>query len=114
MKKVLYVMLIVCCLAVSGFRQANGNAQEGKRLFMKHNCYYCHGTSGQGGRDGVLVAILIPGQVQEEAWPLRRDRPQSRRGRHRLRSHTGHQAGPYRHSCTTSNLAAASISRYSP
>src|SRR2546429_7263458 len=56
MKKILYVMLIVCCLAVSGFAQTNGNAQEGKRLFMKHNCYYCHGTSGQGGRDGARIA----------------------------------------------------------
>ena len=56
MKRVLYVMLIVCCLAVSSFGQANGNAQEGKRLFMKHNCYYCHGTSGQGGRDGARIA----------------------------------------------------------
>ena len=56
MKRVLYVTLIVCCLAVSSFGQANGNAQEGKRLFMKHNCYYCHGTSGQGGRDGARIA----------------------------------------------------------
>ena len=23
---------------------------------MKQNCYYCHGTSGQGGRDGARIA----------------------------------------------------------
>src|SRR5438093_7285380 len=56
MKKILYVTLMVSGLAGSGFAQANGNAQEGKRLFMKQNCYYCHGTSGQGGRDGARIA----------------------------------------------------------
>ncbi|MEO8682189.1 MAG: cytochrome c [Vicinamibacterales bacterium] len=25
-----------------------GNAENGKRLFMKETCYYCHGTVGQG------------------------------------------------------------------
>ena len=42
------------------FAQTNGNAagdsEAGKRLFMKHNCYYCHGTTGQGGRDGARIA----------------------------------------------------------
>jgi mono/diheme cytochrome c family protein len=35
---------------------ASGNAENGKRLFLKQNCYYCHGTSGQGGRDGARIA----------------------------------------------------------
>ena len=34
----------------------SGNAENGKRLFMKENCYYCHGTTGQGGRDGARIA----------------------------------------------------------
>jgi len=25
-----------------------GNVENGKRLFMKETCYYCHGTVGQG------------------------------------------------------------------
>jgi mono/diheme cytochrome c family protein len=33
-----------------------GNAEKGRQLFMKQNCYYCHGTSGQGGRDGARIA----------------------------------------------------------
>ena len=33
-----------------------GNAEKGKQLFLKQNCYYCHGTSGQGGRDGARIA----------------------------------------------------------
>jgi len=32
-----------------------GNADNGKRLFMEKNCYYCHGTTGQGGRDGARL-----------------------------------------------------------
>ena len=56
MKKVLYVMVIVAGFALPGFGQANGNAEQGKRLFMKHNCYYCHGTAGQGSRDGARIA----------------------------------------------------------
>jgi mono/diheme cytochrome c family protein len=33
-----------------------GNAGNGQKLFMKENCYYCHGTTGQGGRDGARIA----------------------------------------------------------
>lgn len=33
-----------------------GNAENGKLLFMKKNCYYCHGTAGQGGRDGARIS----------------------------------------------------------
>lgn len=32
-----------------------GNATNGKRIFMEKNCYYCHGTTGQGGRDGARL-----------------------------------------------------------
>src|SRR5438445_2717535 len=56
MKKVLCVMVILAGLPVWSSGQVSGNAEEGKRLFMKHNCYYCHGTSGQGGRDGARIA----------------------------------------------------------
>ena len=56
MKKVLCVMAILAGLPIWSFGQVSGNAEEGKRLFMKHNCYFCHGTSGQGGRDGARIA----------------------------------------------------------
>jgi len=59
MKKVCCIALtalIVYGLSLPAFAQTSGNAEEGKRLFMKHNCYYCHGTSGQGGRDGARIA----------------------------------------------------------
>src|SRR5262247_4052512 len=32
-----------------------GNATNGKRLFQEKNCYYCHGTTGQGSRDGARL-----------------------------------------------------------
>ena len=35
-----------------------GNAESGKRLFMKHTCYFCHGTAGQGGAAGARVAAI--------------------------------------------------------
>jgi len=59
MKKVFciaYIAMLLSGLSFMSFAQTNGNAEEGKRLFLKHNCYYCHGTSGQGGRDGARIA----------------------------------------------------------
>ena len=56
MKRVLCTVTIMSTLSLMGFAQTNGNAEEGKRLFMKNNCYFCHGTSGQGGRDGARIA----------------------------------------------------------
>ena len=35
-----------------------GDVENGKRLFMKQNCYFCHGTEGQGGRDGARIAQI--------------------------------------------------------
>ena len=50
-------------LAVSGPVRAqttpsSGNADNGKKLFMSHTCYYCHGTVGQGL--GITGARLGP------------------------------------------------------
>src|SRR5713101_5526847 len=56
MKRVPCIVMITLGLSLMGFAQTNGNAEEGKRQFMKHNCYFCHGTSGQGGRDGARIA----------------------------------------------------------
>lgn len=35
-----------------------GNAESGKRLFIKNTCYYCHGTAGQGGAAGARIAVV--------------------------------------------------------
>ncbi len=42
--------------ATVGQAATAGNAENGKQLFMKKNCYYCHGTAGQGGRDGARIS----------------------------------------------------------
>src|SRR5215470_6246643 len=57
MRKLLLVFLIAAPMAASAQSTPQaGNAERGKQLFMKQNCYYCHGTSGQGGRDGARIA----------------------------------------------------------
>ena len=33
-----------------------GNAENGKRLFVKNGCYQCHGFAGQGGGAGARLA----------------------------------------------------------
>jgi len=59
MKKLLLTAIVVLpVIAAAQTAPANtaGNATNGKRLFMEKNCYYCHGTAGQGGRDGARLA----------------------------------------------------------
>jgi mono/diheme cytochrome c family protein len=56
MRTVVLLSVIVVFICLQGSAQTNGNAENGKRLFMKKNCYYCHGTAGQGGRDGARIA----------------------------------------------------------
>src|SRR5438105_9703169 len=56
MKKIVFVILIALPMMASGQNAPAGNAESGKKLFMKENCYYCHGTAGQGGRDGARIA----------------------------------------------------------
>jgi len=56
MRRIFWIATVICGLSIAIFAQTNGNAEEGKRLFLKHNCYYCHGTAGQGGRDGARIA----------------------------------------------------------
>ena len=57
MRKILLLALMMSpMIAAAAQSNASGNADSGKRLFMKHNCYYCHGTTGQGGRDGARLA----------------------------------------------------------
>lgn len=59
MKKILLVGLIALPVIAAAQSAPAGNAENGKRLFMKQNCYYCHGTTGQGGRDGARIAQTV-------------------------------------------------------
>ena len=55
MKKIL-LFFVIALPTLAAVQSSNGNAENGKRVFMKQNCYYCHGTTGQGGRDGARLA----------------------------------------------------------
>ncbi|PYS37515.1 MAG: hypothetical protein DMG14_20930 [Acidobacteria bacterium] len=55
MKKIL-LFFVIALPTLAAAQSSNGNAENGKRVFMKQNCYYCHGTTGQGGRDGARLA----------------------------------------------------------
>jgi len=35
---------------------STGNAENGKKLFLRDGCWECHGYAGQGGRDGARLA----------------------------------------------------------
>jgi mono/diheme cytochrome c family protein len=58
-------LLMTALIAVPVFAAAQtapstaGNATNGKRLFLEKNCYYCHGTTGQGGRDGARLTNTV-------------------------------------------------------
>lgn len=54
-------MKIICLLAAVllagiAFGQSNGNAENGKKLFLRDGCWECHGYAGQGSRDGARIA----------------------------------------------------------
>jgi len=46
-KLVLFILLSAAALAQNN--APAGNADNGKRLFMRNGCYECHGTMAQGG-----------------------------------------------------------------
>ena len=58
------MLVLALTLAAAGGAQAPappsvaGSAENGKRLYMKHTCYFCHGTAGQGSLAGARVASV--------------------------------------------------------
>jgi len=55
MKRILGIVLFALPLVALAQTAPAGNADKGKQTFMKQNCYYCHGTVGQGSRDGARI-----------------------------------------------------------
>jgi mono/diheme cytochrome c family protein len=51
MKKLLFALISLSLVAL-----AQGNVDNGKRLFLKNGCYECHGYGGQGGAAGARHA----------------------------------------------------------
>jgi len=49
------------CASVAAFGQnAQGNADNGHKIFLKNGCYSCHGYDGHGGVGAKLAPKPIP------------------------------------------------------
>jgi mono/diheme cytochrome c family protein len=50
-------ILVATILAAGSLRAQDsaGNAEAGKRIYMKNGCFQCHGTVGQGTIAGVRI-----------------------------------------------------------
>src|SRR5579872_2282305 len=53
--KTIWILAIAVVAAVA-FAQSSGNAENGKRVFLRDGCWECHGYAGQGSRDGARIA----------------------------------------------------------
>jgi mono/diheme cytochrome c family protein len=47
---------IAASVIAAGQAPAQVDAVRGKQRYEQQTCYYCHGTAGQGGRDGARIA----------------------------------------------------------
>jgi mono/diheme cytochrome c family protein len=56
MKKLL---MTIATLALAASAHAQGNATNGKDLYLKYTCYGCHGFSGQNGPGNRLVPMKM-------------------------------------------------------
>jgi mono/diheme cytochrome c family protein len=58
MSRIAFVLILWAAAA-----HAQGNAASGKDLYMKFNCYACHGFSGQNGSGARLVPMKLTQQA---------------------------------------------------
>ena len=56
MKLFLILLTSLASAGSAAAQNANGNIENGKRLFLRDGCWECHGYAGQGGRDGARLA----------------------------------------------------------
>jgi mono/diheme cytochrome c family protein len=56
MLKNFWFVPIIAATLIAQTPVKNGNAENGKRLFLRNGCYQCHGTVGQGGLAGARLA----------------------------------------------------------
>jgi mono/diheme cytochrome c family protein len=49
--------------AAPGDKAAAASVENGRKAFLKHGCFSCHGYSGEGGRGARLVQNPIPADV---------------------------------------------------
>jgi mono/diheme cytochrome c family protein len=69
MKHVLIVMALFAVVgAVASAQLKPGDAESGKRIFLRNGCYQCHGTVGQGGSGGARLAQTKLTQIALTAY----------------------------------------------
>jgi len=49
-------LIFIVLLTAASLAAQNGDAKNGKHLFVKLGCYTCHGYEGQGGGAGAKLA----------------------------------------------------------
>src|ERR1700683_5847974 len=52
----LILIVLLAAASLTAQTPASGNAENGKRQFVKLGCYTCHGYQGQGGGAGAKLA----------------------------------------------------------
>jgi mono/diheme cytochrome c family protein len=65
MKQLVFAAVFVAATVVA--QTPTGNADNGKRIFVKDGCYECHGYAGQGGAAGARIATIglnAPGLIR--------------------------------------------------
>ena len=59
MKRLFLLASFAAATLISAYGQAPaGNAENGKKLFLRDGCYECHGYAGQGGVAGARIAAI--------------------------------------------------------
>ena len=57
MKTIAFTTVLLAAVAALAQQSAStGNIENGKKVFLRDGCWECHGTVGQGGRDGARLA----------------------------------------------------------
>ncbi|HWF09835.1 MAG TPA: cytochrome c [Bryobacteraceae bacterium] len=58
--KPFFSLVLFVALGVLLAQAPPGNAENGKRLFVRDGCYECHGYSGQGGAGARIAPKVLP------------------------------------------------------
>jgi len=78
MRRTALLLAVVLALSVGdGLAQspASGDVERGRKIFVSHGCYQCHGTQGQGSNAG---SRLAPDPIPLQALVLLVRQPRAR------------------------------------
>jgi len=60
MKNLGFLFVVLAATVLAQDKAPAGNAENGKRLYMRNGCYECHGTVGQGAGANPIAPKLAP------------------------------------------------------